>query len=516
MPEKEKKRIDPAVILLSAVSVLSFLLFYFSDFLRPGGAYKLGWYETWADQGAYLDMVNGMRHGGLGDFNYPVLYPFFGFLGSFITKADPFVLVNLACFVAVIILSFKVFVKYFDRQLSLLASVTLVMLLTGMFTVPWTTTLTSLCFMYVFYVFAYGKYELFPAILAGICVGSAFAARFGDVLPVGAAFAVYSFIGIKDKKNLKPLIYGLSVAALIIAVDLLINYDFSGRFFGNYFASISGSGFNFEGIPYKFYGYVVDSLAFHRENHPFAVPLLRYAFVFSIAPLGLILLLKEKTLRAETIFSAFVLICWCVIYLPFVAVTGFTLKNFSLHYSKMLFPLLMFLSLFAIKLGLSERRNAGKLILFYFAAVALVTIVFVKEFKFVQINLAEIAVASGNAASGSEMSVNTEAWKGWAGKGIQAPGMECVLELKKEKMINRIILESRGTEMKYPEEIGVYIRSGGNEWKKIKIIGFFSKGEVFDMLFEAVNIKAVKFVIEKEKPGKKWIINNFYAFVRKH
>ena len=506
MAEQKKARIDPALILLSGVSVLSFLLFYFSDFLRPGGAYKLGWYETWADQGAYMDMINGIRQGTLGHFNYPILYPLLGFLGSFFTKNDPLVLVNLLCFVSVIVLSFKVFEKYFSREASLVTALMLQNFLTGMFTMPWTTSLTTLFLAYVFYAFACKKFDLVHYILAGSCAGFAFATRIGDFLPVGAAAAVYFLSGFMKERKLAPVIWGLVSCAVIIAADLAVNYAFSGNLLGNYLANVGKAGFNVEAIPYKFYGYFIDPLKFHNENHPFSIPLLRHAFLFVLAPLGIYFLLREKKMRPEFYFAGAVLAGWAVIYLPFVAVTGFTLRNLSLHYSKMLFPILAFLSIYAIKRALESGK--AKPVIIYFSALVLITGIFLHEFKFEQVNIRGRA----ELLEGQER----KPWDGWKSSETQKPGMECVVELEKQKTINRVIIESRGKGETYPAEIAVYTRGAGSEWKRIQIIGFSSKGEVYDIIFEAMSVKAVKFVIEKENPGRLWAINNIYVFSGKH
>src|SRR5579863_10659939 len=79
-----------SLIVVCAYLSIVFLIVYLTDVGRPGRSVGSSWYQSWADQHAYYEMVSSIPRGNLGSFQFPPGYPFLGYVGSFLSPWDPF------------------------------------------------------------------------------------------------------------------------------------------------------------------------------------------------------------------------------------------------------------------------------------------------------------------------------------------------------------------------------------------------------------------------------------------
>lgn len=505
---KQKKFIKSStglfVILFSSII---FVFFYWTDINRPGVLYSLGWYQIWSDQSQYYNMVQGIAHGNLGNFQYPIGYPFLGYLSSLIFPKDPFLLVDLVIFDLVIYLSYEVYSSFFNEALSILGVIFLSMTSVSLFYIPWTSTVSALSFIFVIYIFVKKKYNLLFALLAGISLALAFAARIADIVPVGIAFTVY-LIGMfkynKDEFKRSSILSFLTML-IIVVVTTFINYKFSGSILGPYTSSILSQGFNVRAIPFKIYGYLINAYTFHGEANHIFPPLLRYNFLFIFIPFGLFYMLRNRKDRLFGWLITASFIGWSILYIPFVAITGFTLKYGSLHYIKMFFPLFVLISLYAISKMVYE-SSKFKYLNIYLIVVVLIGLIFVKGLEFKEMDLSSVNVTSNVNSSQAYKAIDKNLATRWDSESPQKKEMEFEIDLKKAQMVNRILLDCSVSPNDYPRQFTVWYSLDGKRWSKYFGGNQSNNQAIVNIYMEPISCRFLKIVLNNDDPVYWWSI----------
>lgn len=329
----------PILVLYAA---LVFLITYVTDSSRPrADSVTLGWYAAWADQIEYYNMVEGISHGNLGRGMYPPVYPFLGWIGSFFTPKDPFVLVNLFGFLLFVWCWAKLYTTFLPAGISILSAVILIHVTVGLFETPWTTTVTAVGIAAIAYMYEAKQPSWMSSVATGVALGLIFGARVGDVIMAAAAVLLFIIV---TRPSLR-FILGISlIAALIISSIILLNYHYTGYPLGNYVQRVMHEGFNVTSIPIKLYGYFIDSWSFDRQYT--APPVIRAVPLFTLFPAGLFLLFRYE--RRLALLFIVVTASWLGIYGAYSFVSGASLIYGSIHYVKVLFPIFIGCGSYAI------------------------------------------------------------------------------------------------------------------------------------------------------------------------
>ena len=183
-------RADPLLLLLIATSAALFAYVYTVDPSRPGLFTPEGWFG-FSDQGAYLRMGREMSDFGLSAeaFSYGPGYPMiavpFLWLGL---DYDPFAIFDGLAFVFAAAATFIVARRFFDRRVAAVAAFGLVLatpLVTYVVT-PWNSTVTLVAALGVLLLATAPAARNWHAAVMGALVGWSFAARYVDIVWLGA------------------------------------------------------------------------------------------------------------------------------------------------------------------------------------------------------------------------------------------------------------------------------------------------------------------------------------------
>lgn len=464
------------VVFIIAFAVVIFLFFYWTDLLRPGVLFERGYYEIWYDQSQYYNMSVSISNGNLGDFKYPIGYPLLGFVGYLVYQDDPFVIVNLICFVIFIWLCYQLSKKVFRGTLALLSAILTAVLTVPMFSVPWTSTLSATCFIYIIYFSVYEKKDWLSNIIAGACVGLSFSARIGDFLPVFAVLAGHIiFVSIKNKSIKSRYLLGILVAIIIILMTIIVNIKFSGDPLGNYGNAVLGNGlFSVASMPYRLLGYFFNPFPFEGETHSLSVPLLKLWFLFVLVPLGLIRIFYDREKRYFSLLCLISFVSWGTVYFGFSGISGYALKFTSFHYLKMLFPMFVILSLYFLQdITVAHKKPAKGIrgFLIYILCMIAIGVAFINLFGFSAINMGEIDAFASENSENTELAFDGQVNTMWVSENNRAPDMEFLLDLKASYLINGLQFDPDTSSQNKNNEIDIYFSDNKNDWDKILFIG---------------------------------------------
>lgn len=329
------------LVLLSIYLTVLFAGSYLTDVARPGRNIGSSWYTSWADQHAYYEMVDSIPKGHLGSFQFPPGYPFLGYLGSFLSPADPFLLVDYLLFTGFIVLSWKAFTSFLTEVSAFAGALVLAHISVRLFEIPWTSSVAATAAALLLLMFTQRLSTPPWAVAAGIAIGLTFSARIGDILVIAPVILLigWSLAG-KPRELAKVVLWASLPAAIICGVTILVDYRLSHTLLGPYMQRVQSQGFSVRALPRNLYGYVIDSWTLDRyvdvdKTIWRVVPLL------PLAPIGIGLLLLRSGKRALGLALLTPILAWIAAYGAFYAVNGQTLRYGSAHYCKILFPSLI-------------------------------------------------------------------------------------------------------------------------------------------------------------------------------
>jgi hypothetical protein len=326
-----------------------YLIVYLIHTGRPGRARAGSWYQTWADQHTYYEMLSSIPKGSLGPFDYPPGYPFLGYLGSFLSPWDPFFIINYILFLLFIGLFWGVFTNFLGKTLSAIAALILVHISVRLFVEPWTTSVTAAALALLSFIYVRKLYSIRWGAAAGLAIALTFSARIGDILLLAPLMLLYCFDLIAQPKALARFAASAFVPmGAIMGLTLFVNYKFSHTLLGPYVQRVRSDGFNLAAIPLNLYGYVLDSWTFHgyidTERTVWrVVPLL------ALVPIGLWMLLAKRATRRIGMMLALTMAAWVCEYAATIYVNGASLQYGLIHYCKALFPSLLASAFYAVQ-----------------------------------------------------------------------------------------------------------------------------------------------------------------------
>jgi F5/8 type C domain len=508
------------------LGLIAFLLNYVSDGMRPGANYPLGWYGVWYDQSQYYDMVVHIPKGTLGNFQYPPVYPFLGFLGQVLGHSlrvfnrDPFFFVDLGLFLVFIYFAHRVFERFLQPILALAASVVLVQASVDLFVTPWTTTVSAACMVLLLDIFTAGRYTVGSGVLAGLAAASMFGARLGDAV-LAAAVGLYIFVDRRASRQTRNrfAISAITAGALVATAVILVNLKYSGLLFGNYFASNTQQGFTILGIPTKIYGYLIDPFVFHSESNPYAHPIVSRSLFLLLAPLGFLLLMRGAEPRKTVIGPTFLLALtgWALVYVPFVAVTGHTLRYGSQHYIKPILPLIIGAGFYAVAAigdvgpGGEQGRYTRRLLAKYLG-VLLCVLVGVRLIPFPKLDLSGATLKSNLNPAQLRKMIDGDMTTRWDSAAPQQPGMEFDLDLGKTRVVQRIVLNTEPSPNDYPRKLSILYSYDGKTWTPWSSTDESGTASINDFRSDPRPVRGLKFIQEGAEPHAFWSVHELSLY----
>lgn len=350
------------VVFVGAFAAAAFLYAYWLAPNRPGAMPDIhsSW-DYWFDQGQYLKEAKAIHAGNLDrtQYSYPMGYPAVGAIFVGFMKTDPFMVINLAVFVFVIIMYYLVASQFFDPVTTFFTTMLLVLAtsLLSLTVIPWTTTATLPAAMVLMWLlFVKPELSYWNSAIAAVLLVWAYMARGGGELlllvPIGLAL-------IWKYRRQPGLIKRLALGAVIIVAGVVLNALWTKTIYGHYINpyinAVEAFGFSIRHIPRAFIGTVIYS----GNKGSWWPPLLATSFWLVLAPVGMVLALlpkRDRWLHAGAIAS---------IILGFAVTTSFnnygpqTLKYYSLHYLKIWLPFLALYATMTWQWLLRHQKSSG-------------------------------------------------------------------------------------------------------------------------------------------------------------
>jgi hypothetical protein len=500
--------------LASAYASIFFLIRYLADPERPGGVSIPGWYDRLYsyDQWQYYLMANAIHDGSLGPFQYPVLYPFLGYAGGFFYRKDPFVIPDLFLFAIAVYFSVRVFAVVLDNSgLTLAAAGLLIHSTCALFVKPWTTTVTAAALAVILFVYLERRASTFWGVICGFAVAATFGARIGDVVLAGAVAALIVWELVQKRTGARFLAAAAVTALAVVGAVLLVNHKFSGLWLGNYYQSAAGQQWCVACIPWKLYGYLIDPLRFQGAGDVLAVPMIQVAPLLLLAPLGLFFLFRNPSRRRAAAGFSTMFAGWFVIYGPFSAVTGSSLRYGSAHYAKVLFPVVICCACWALVVAVHPAPAERKSSLWYAAVVtaALLGIASISPHK---LDLAGVRVSSNANPSAAWQAVDGDTNTRWDSAAPQKPGLEYNLDFERTVILNRIDLDTARSPGGFARRVKIEVSTDGKTWSEVVASAGTLPGAEAHYYFSPARVRQIRFVLTASDPSAYWSIYEIGAY----
>jgi hypothetical protein len=469
-----------AFVMLYALSV--FLVAYFSDVNRPGVGFPNGWYQYNFDQSKYFDMVKSIPKGNLGEFRYPPVYPFLGFLGGLFYSSDPFFLVDCLLFVVFAGYTYSLLSGFLDSPLSVVGALVVAHSSVALFVMPWTSTVSAPCLCFILYRILRPPYTLRGGLAVGLAVGLMFGARIGDGLIGGLVVAAVAIDWWLSRAETKRFMAGILLGgAVLVAMVVAVNLKFTHLLLGDYTKGILSQDFYFYAIPFKLYGYALSAMQFHGEWQLGSKTLFQVLPLWIVFPLGLTYLIVDRRSRRMGIAFLAALVGWLVIYAPFVATTGLSLKYGSLHYSKLLFPILVGCALkvfsmltdrsaegqekegsHVLLLGMSPTRAAMSYLVCFVLLLSGIMMV-----RFPMIDLSHAAVTANRNPGQARNAIDGNPATRWDTAQTQASLQTFDLDFGRNALVARIVLDTAASPNDTPRTLLIYASKDLKNWRRL-------------------------------------------------
>ena len=488
---------------LTAYAAIVFLVGYLNDAMRPGAAAPNGWYGAWFDQGQYFKMFEFISQGALGreSWLYPLGYPVLAHLTSWPYPNDPFVLLNLTLFCLFVWLSWLLFRTFCEAGLALAAAIFLASSSAQFFVTPWKTSVTAACAAALLYVCVCRPPSWLWGTVAGLLAGLMFASRIADVI-IGVAIIAVSVadLAIRERRIPWKFVGSTACSLGIMAVTFLVaTHHFSGRYLGLYFEMNRSQGASsIWAIPFKLYGYFIDSWTFHHSGAP---ALVRVVPAILLCPAGLILMWRTNQ-RACLLMLALAT-AWTVTYTPFVAVTAFTLTFGSYHYAKVLFPLIMGSACFVC--GAWQSRSARFWAIY---GVLVAGVIFMpKLITFSKIGVSATSVHANCRLDAASRAVDGDATWRWDSGRPQQAGMYFDIDFGRTAWCNRVVLDNRGSPGDGARKLSVWSSSDGHAWKQLTMSSRQLSPDVTEYLVDPLRLRWLRLRLEEGDTIHWWSIH---------
>ncbi len=354
-------RLDPLFLLLLILAVAWFAFSYITNPSRPDLFTPEGWFG-FTDQGQYLQMVRELADFGLSapsfryGLGYPILAVPFWWLGL---SYDPFAVVDGLMFLFIIGGTFIIGRRIGGRLLACIAAFGLLFAtpLVGFTLQPWNSTVSTAALVLVLLVATSPKPGLAHAVGLGLAVGWVFAARYVDVVFIGA-IALAAVVANRAAWRRRDLLAAAATAAALIAVVLAAHWRVLGSPFttpyqGHIRPDEGGrsdqeiGAYSLADIPKHFFGMFISPFLLGQRFG--GASMLQSAFWFLLAIPGAAIAWITRTPQRAVLMTASVASLLAVaFYTSFHGAGAGSIQFGSLHYVKMWWPLWSLLAGIAI------------------------------------------------------------------------------------------------------------------------------------------------------------------------
>lgn len=363
-------RRDPLLLTLLVMAAAYFLLYYLTDPVRPAGVfpgmfgfrdtamYPQGWFGYY-DQGAYLRLshtLSGLHfHELFSTYSYGVGYPLVAVPALWLGfNNDPYVFFNFFAFVFAIYAIYTVAKKMISPFAAFLAGFGLLFAtpLIAYVDIPWNSTVCLVVMSVILLTLPMKKVGRWHIVLLGVLVGWAFAARYIDVLFLGALALAAIYRG-SFKALVKPVVY-MAIGTLIVVLPVLFShYKIFGSPFKTPYVNHLGIGgvdgsdqgakaYNIKRVPRAGLAlFVSPKLAGSTDGDRGL--LINFFWALAAIP-GVVILMRKKENRMFFGVLLGVGFAALIFYLSFRASTPGSLKYGWLHYIKMFWPCLVLMA----------------------------------------------------------------------------------------------------------------------------------------------------------------------------
>lgn len=354
---------DPILVALLVMAATYFLLYYITDPARPAGMvswfgwndysqYPLGWFG-FHDQGSYLQLAHTLANFDFNQlknvYSYGLGYPLVAVPALWLgLDNDPFVFFNLFVFVFAIFAVYRLAYKLISPTAGWMAGFGLLFAtpLIKYTDQPWNSTVCLLAMSGLLLVLIVKKINKWYALIAGLLVGWAFAARYVDVVWLGPLALASLYRG--SYKHLAKLVLFVGIGFMLWAVPVGYSHH---KVFGSVFRTpymnhlgVGGVGGSDQQLGAYKLSRIPDAatgmfLGPRLENLPDTDRglLVDMFWVLAAIPGAFIILRRQKTrIFFGTLIATTVLAF--IFYLSFRASTPYSLKYGVLHYFKMFWP----------------------------------------------------------------------------------------------------------------------------------------------------------------------------------
>lgn len=500
-------------LLLTASAALLFMIVYAADANRPGVAWPKGYYG-WHDQGEYLNMLQGISHGTLGRFGYPMGYPVLAFPLSGLMPADPFTPIDLVLFAAFAWLSWRLLETLVPKRSSaLFAWFVLLAYSVRLFETPWTTTPSTTAFVFLLYLLLCRPVTPRTAALAGVAAGVMFASRIGDLafgLAVIAAFLLESARQSRRFPWRLTLASAAGCAAACLPV-LLVNYRFSHVLLGSYYAAVRAQGGNpLLTIPFTLYSYFIDPLPFSGETFDAPSAVLRMFPLVLLAPAGFVILYRAN--RRAFLLLAAGFAAWLLIYAPNLAVNGLSLRYEAVHYFKPFFVAIAVAAGLAVaSLASGEVRPAA--VGAYLASVA--AVVFLPRllvFPPYPLHASNITICCH--PDEIVFAVDGDPATRWTTHGPRRAGMSLEIDPGRMVMFNHIRMASFINPADVARDVAIAVSANHRDWRELRHTDQSVDYRVTDFWVDPVRVRYIRFSLLSGEAVNWWSIDELTLFAR--
>ncbi len=361
---------DPLLVLLLVLACAYFAVSYIANPARPGLFTDEGWFG-YADQGAYLAMADHLARFSLdpSTFKYGPAYPILAvpFVWAHLSY-DPFAIVNGLAFVAVIAMTFVVGQRVAGRLTGAIAAFGLLFAtpLVGFMVQPWNSTVCIVALLAVLVVATNPRVGTGSALVLAAAPALAFAARYVDVIFIGAVALAVLILRRKEWRR-RDLILAAAVAAVIIGGVLVMHaVVFGSPFTTPYSTHWQGAqpgvsdqeigAYDITGIPGRFFGMFISPFLLGQRFGGDAV--LQSAFWFVLAIPGAILACRSgRPFRWTLLTASIASIVAVAFYCSFRGAGPGSVQFGALHYFKAWWPLWAILSALTVSTIARFRRS---------------------------------------------------------------------------------------------------------------------------------------------------------------
>jgi hypothetical protein len=364
-------RADPLLLALGILAAGFFAYYYITDPGRPGQLEPLGWFNS-SDQGAYLQLVRDFADFRFPaeDFDYGPGYPAiavpFWWMGL---HYDPFAPFNGMVFVFVAAATYVTARRLSgSRAIAAAAGYGLVFATPLIVYVdkPWNSTMSLLAAAVILLLATSPAPKAWHPWVMGLVVGAAFAARYADIVWLGALAIVAILVG-PARQRLPGLLGATAAAAVIVALvayaqDRLLGSPFTTPYASHVDHVLPGSdqdlvAYDLALVPENAYGMFISP--FLRGMRFGGEPFLQGMFWALLAIPGAVVALRRGRPFRPIVATLVVAVLGAYLfYLSFRGSGTGAVQFGALHYFKMWWPALAILAAIALG-GLARWRPGG-------------------------------------------------------------------------------------------------------------------------------------------------------------